>query len=119
VGVVSGEALIEEMVGKRGVGFAKSVGEGLGFGGLRAGCAVGVQRIADEQNFHFVLPDEAGYGFEVGTQSRAVEGEEWLRGETKGIGDGKADAAVADVKREGAGMRHGVSVRRGEAEGRE
>ena len=40
----------------------------------------------------------------------AVEGEERLRGEAEGVGDGEADAAVADVEREGAGMRHGVSV---------
>jgi hypothetical protein len=46
-----------------------------------------------------------------------VEGEERLRGEAEGVGDGEADAAVADVESqntggEGAGgCLHGDSVR--------
>ena len=40
-----------------------------------------------------------------------MEGEEGLGGEAERVGDGEADAAVADVEREGAGMWHGVSVR--------
>jgi hypothetical protein len=35
-----------------------------------------------------------------------------LRGEAEWVGDRETDAAVADVQREGAGMGHGVSVRR-------
>ena len=111
VGVVGGEALVEEMVGEGGVGFLEGLGEGLGFGGLGAGCAVGVEGIADEEDFDVVLADEAGDGFEVGAEGGAVEGEEGLGGEAEGVGDGEADAAVADVEREGAGMGHGVSVR--------
>ena len=96
-----------------GVGFAESGGEGLGFGGLGAGCAVGMERIADEEDFDFMLADEAGDGFEIGAEGGAVQGEERLRGETEGVGDGEADAAVADVEREDAGLGHGVSVRKG------
>ena len=40
-----------------------------------------------------------------------MEGEERLGGETEGVGDGEADAAVSYVEREDAGMGHGVSVR--------
>ena len=47
MGVMRGEALVEEMVGEGGVGFAEGVGEGLSFGCLRAGSAVGVEGIAD------------------------------------------------------------------------
>ena len=106
VGVVGGEALVEEMVEEGGVSFAESCGEGLGFGGLGAGCAVGVEGVADEEDFYFVLADEAGDGFEIGAEGGAMQGEERLRGETEGVGDGEADAAVADVECEGAGGGH-------------
>ena len=69
VGVVGGEALVEEVVLEGGVGFLKGVGEGLGLGGLGAGRAVGVEGVADEEDFDFVLADEAGDGFEVGAIS--------------------------------------------------
>ena len=117
---MGGEALVEEMDGESGVGlagcFRQGLGEGLGFGSLGAGCAVGVDWIADEEDFDFVLADEAGDGFEIGAEGGAVEGEERLRGEAEGVGDGETDAAVADVECEGAGMGHGVSVRRKNAD---
>jgi len=91
-------------VGEGGVGFFERVGEGLGFGGLCAGRAVGVEGVADEEDFYFVLADETGDGFEVGANGGAMEGEERLGGEAEGIGDGDADAAVTDVERERAGM---------------
>ena len=88
VGFVGCEALVEEMVGERGVGFLEGLGEGQCFEGLGAGCAVGVQGVADDEGFDVVLADEAGDGFEVGAEVGAVEGEERLRGEAEGIGDG-------------------------------
>ena len=111
VGVVGGETLVEKMVGEGGVSLLQSLGEGLGFGGLGAGGAVGVERVADEEDFDVVLADEAGDGFEVGAEGGAVEGEERLGGESEGVGDGETDAAVAYVERESAGMRHEGSVR--------
>ena len=99
------------MVSEGGVGFLEGLGEGLGFGRLGAGRAVGVEGVADEKGFDLVLADEAGDGFEVGAEGGAVEGEEGLGGEAERVGDGETDAAVADVQREGAGVRHGVSVR--------
>ncbi len=97
-------------MGEGRVGLLEGLGEGLGLGGLGAGGAVGVQGIADQEDFDFVLADEARDGFEVGAKGGAVEGEERLRGEAERVGDGETDAAVADVEREGAGMGHGVSV---------
>ena len=91
--------------------FLQGLGEGLGFGGLWAGRAVGVERVANQEGLDFVLADEASDGFEVRSERGAVKGEERLGGETEGVGDGETDAAVADVERESAGMRHGVSVR--------
>jgi len=76
------------MVRERGVGFFESLGEGQCFEGLRTGCAVGVQWVADDEGLYLVLADEAGDGFEVGAEVGAVEGEERLRGEAKGIRDG-------------------------------
>jgi len=113
VGVVGGEALVEQVVGEVGVGFAKSGSEGLGLGGLRAWRSVGVERIADEEDFDVVLADEACDGFEVGAQGGAMNGEKRLGDEAEGIGDGEADAAVADVQGEGAVVRHWLSVRKG------
>ena len=119
VGVVGGEALVEEVEGEGGVRWAdefkQGVGEGRGLGGLRAWGAVGVEGVADEEGFYFVLADEAGDGFEVGAEMGAMEGEERLRGEAEGVGDGEADALVAYVKGEDAGWRrgwHGLSVLR-------
>lgn len=112
MGVVGGEALVKEMMGEGRMGFLQCLCESLGLGGLRAGCAVGVKRVADEKNLDLVLADEAGDGFEVGAQSCAVEGEKRLSGETEGVGDSEADAAVAYVECEGARVRHRVSVRR-------
>lgn len=43
--------------------FGQGLGEGLGLGGLGAGCAVGVEGIANEDVLDVVLADEAGDGF--------------------------------------------------------
>jgi hypothetical protein len=114
VGFVGGEALIEEVEREGGVGgadeFDEGVGEGEGFEGLGAGGAVGVEGVADEEGVDVMLADEAGDGFEVGAEvglgGGAVEGEEGLGGEAEGVGDGQADALVADVEREDAGWGH-------------
>jgi hypothetical protein len=107
VGFLGGVALVEKMVSELWVLFAEDGGEGEGFYGLRAGCAVGVERIADDEDFDFVLADETGDRFEVGTLGGAVDGEEWAREDAELVCDGEADAAVADVEREGAGCWHG------------
>ena len=111
MGVVGGEALVEQVVREGGVCFPERLCEGLGFGGLETRGAVNVQRVADEKGFNVVLADEAGDGFEVSAEGGAVEREEGLGGEAERVGDGETDAAVAYVERESAGVRHDVSVR--------
>jgi UPF0755 protein len=59
-----------------------------------------------------VLADEARDGLQVGAERGAMEGEEGLRGEAEGVGDGEADTLVTDVDCEDAeGCGHGVSLR--------
>jgi len=82
---------------QRRVRFAEGCGEGLRFGGLRADGAVCVERVADDEDLDLVLADEAGDGFEVCAERGAVKGEERTRGEAELVGDGEADALVADV----------------------
>jgi hypothetical protein len=60
VGVVGGKTLIEQVVSKGRVGFSEGLGEGLGLGCLGAGCAVGMEGMADYEGFNFVLADETG-----------------------------------------------------------
>jgi hypothetical protein len=73
-----------------------------------------VQGVSDDDNLDLVLADEAGDGFQVGAKvgfgCSAVQGEERLGGEAEWVGDGDADAAIADIESEGAGGRHGSSV---------
>jgi hypothetical protein len=45
-----------------------------------------------------MLAEEAGDGLEVGAEGGAVEGEEGLGGKAEGVGDGEADALVADIE---------------------
>ena len=113
MGVAGGQALVEKMMGEGGVLGLEGPGEGLGFCGLRAGRAVGMEGVADDESRDVVLADEAGDGFEVGAECGAVEGEERLGGEAERVGDGETDAAVTDVEREDARGGHGGSVRGG------
>ncbi len=88
VGFLGGVTLVEEVMREVGVGGAELGGEGLSFGGLGAGGAIGVERVADEEDLDAVLADEAGDGLEVGAEVGAVHGEERLRGEAEGVGEG-------------------------------
>ena len=56
-----------------------------------------MQRIADDNDFHPVLTDEARDGFQVRAQRRASQSKERLRGDAERIGDGDADATIANV----------------------
>jgi len=97
MGIMGGESLVEEVMGEGGVGFLQGVGEGLGLGCLGAGCAVGVEGVADDKGLDFVLADEAGDRFEVCAEGGAVDSKEGLGGEAERVCDGEADTAVADV----------------------
>src|ERR1700722_593950 len=85
---------------------AQRCGKGLRLFRLRARCSVGVQRVADEDDFYLVLSDEASDGFEICARGSAMQRKKRLRGDPERIGDGDADAAVANVERECAGMGH-------------
>lgn len=103
VGFECSEALVEQVMLKVRMLRAESFGEGAGLGGLRAGRAVGVERMAGDKDSHVVLADEAGDGLQVGALGGAVDREQGLRGEVELIADGESDPAVADVQRESAG----------------
>jgi hypothetical protein len=106
VSVMGGEAFVEEMEREVGVGFSEGFGEGDSFDGLRAIGAVGVEGVADYDDFDAVLTDKSGDGFKVGALVGAVQGEERLRGEAEGIGDCETDALVTYVERECARVGH-------------
>ena len=88
VGLLGSVAFVEQVVREGGVGFAEIGGEGLGFCGLGARGAVGVEGVADEEGVDVVLTDEAGDGLEVRSEGGAVEREERLGGEAERVGDG-------------------------------
>ncbi len=102
VGLGGGEALVPEVDGEAEVG-AELLGEGLRLGGLWALVAGHVQGIADDGFGGGVLAQDAGDGFHVGAGVGAVQGEERLRGVAERVGDGDADAAVANIEGEDAG----------------
>jgi hypothetical protein len=102
VGLGGGEALVPEVDGEGELG-AEVGGEGLGLGGLGALVAGHVEGIADDGLGDLVLAEETGDGLEVRAAAGAVEGEDGLRGEAEGVGEGDADAAVADVETNDAG----------------
>lgn len=113
-----GETLVEEMDRQFRMGcfevFLKGLQEGAGFGGLPAGSAIGIQRVADDHDLYFVLADKSGDGLQIGAQvglwCGAMQGKEWLRKDSQGIGNGQTDTPVSDVKRESTWMGHCVSV---------
>jgi hypothetical protein len=107
-----GEALIPEMNGKFEV-VTELGGEGLDFGGLRTGVSGGIEREADDDLVEGAEAEQVREVAEVVAAAGAGEGIERLGGDAEGIGDGDADAAVADVETEngtenGAGWRSGV-----------
>ncbi len=110
VGVTGGKTLVQQMQPKVGMGreqiSLQALNKGLHLGRLGARGSIRVQRMADDQNLHLVPAEKARNGFDIGAKAGAVEGKERLRGQTQRVRDGQADAAVADVQRESAGMSH-------------
>jgi hypothetical protein len=90
---------------------AEDVGELLDFGGPGTLVAGEVEGIADEDFGDFVLADEAEEAAEVFASGFTPEGEEGLGCLKHWVGDGEADAGLADVECEDAGDGHGVSAR--------
>ena len=113
-----GKALIPEMNGKFEV-VTELGGEGLDFGGLRAGISGGIEREADDDLVEGAEAEQVREVAEVVAAAGAGEGIERLGGDAEGIGDGDADAAVTDVETEdgtgsGAGSGIGWGRRHGE-----
>ncbi len=116
VGLGGGEALVEEVKAEVGVLLTEMGGEGLGLGGLRAGITGEMERKADDDVGDEVFADDASDRLQVEVQGFAMEGKERLGGDAEGVGEGEADAAVADVEGEdaliwGSGGVHRMSVR--------
>ncbi len=101
MGLGGGKALVPQVDGEVEL-FADLFGEGLGLGGLRALIAGHIEGVSDDSLGDGVLAQDAGYGLHVGTAIGAVKGEEGLRGEAEGIGEGDTDAAVAYVETDDA-----------------
>ena len=100
MGFAGGEAFVPEMEGQAGEGGEFS-GEGLGFGGLTALVAGEMDGIADDDGCNGEAPAETGQRAQVfAVVVTALDGEHGLRREAELIGDGDADAAVADVEAE-------------------
>ena len=103
-----GEALVPQMDGQAGE-LAECGGEGLGFGCLGARLAGKMDGIADDDGGHGEAAREARQGAQVfsgdgGRGATALEREHRLRREAQLVGDGHADASVADVEAEIAGF---------------
>jgi len=79
--VAGRKAFVEQVMREGGMGLAQGRGEGQRLGGLRAGAAVHVQWVADNDGTDGVLAKKAGNGFQIGAERRAVDGEERLRGQ--------------------------------------
>ena len=102
VGFGGGKALIPEMDGEAEL-FAERGGKGLSAGGLRALVAGHVEWVADDGfGDRRVLAQDAGDGFQVVLQAPAVQREERLGGVAERVGQGQADAALANIKAENA-----------------
>ncbi len=108
--LLRGEAFVKKVVREGGVLGEERFSKALCFGGLSTGGAVCVDGVADEECGDLVLADKARDGFEVCAKRGAVQREEGLGGEIQGIGDGQADAAVANVEGKNATEGHVGSV---------
>jgi hypothetical protein len=104
VGFAGGEPLVPEMDGQFGE-FAEFGGKGLCFGGLRTRFAGQVQGIADHNACDRISTREPGERAEIFARIAAArERHDGLRGQPQLVRYGNADAPVADVECEVAGV---------------
>jgi len=104
VSFARGEALVPQVDGQPGER-AKLGGEGLRFGGLGAEFSGEMDGVANNDAYDAKAAAEAGNRTEVvsGNARRwaaTLQGQDRLGGEAEFVGDGDADAAVADVEAE-------------------
>lgn len=104
VRLLGGEPLVAK-VDRQAGDCTKFVGEDPRFCGLRAFASVEMKRMADDDPGNVVAPRQPGQRAEVFPPIVApVESENRLRRKPQLIGDGYADAAIADVESEIAGL---------------
>jgi hypothetical protein len=87
--------------------FAEHLGKRLRFDGLRAQVAGHIERIPNDNLLTIVPADDAQKRFCVLTALGANQGHDRLGGEANIVGDGDADATVADIETEQSPMRVG------------
>ena len=103
---VGGEPLVEHVVGETSLLGEEGLGESASFERLLADRAIRVQGITDDKGIHVVAAYEAPNTFQISAEGRAMESEEWLRGEVKGIRDRESNAPVTYVESESPASGH-------------
>jgi len=101
VGLDRGEALVPEMDGELELG-AEVVGKFFDPDGLSRIGSGEAEGKADDDFGDIVIPDHLCELLEVSTLVAALEGVNALGGDAEQVGDGHADAAVADIESEEA-----------------
>jgi hypothetical protein len=110
VRLVAGEALIPKVNGQTGQ-FAKLGRKNLGFGGLRAQLPGKVKRIAHHDSGHGEAPRQPRQRAEILARiAIPLQGENRLHRDAEFVADGNANAPIADVEGQIAGMGSGFQV---------
>jgi hypothetical protein len=110
VGFAAGQALVPQVDGQASQ-LSQLSGKGLGFGGLGAQFAGQMHGIAHYDAGDLIAAGQAGEGTQiVALVAAPLEGEHRLSREPEFVADSHADAAIADVEREIAGMGGGLQV---------
>ena len=104
MGFGGGEPLVPQGDGELKL-LAQDFGEGVHLGSLGAQISRHVERVADDDVGAVVFAHDAGERLQVLSAVGADQGEHRL-GQSQQIGDGHADAAVAYVEAEDAGLIH-------------
>jgi hypothetical protein len=104
VGFMRGQPLVAQ-VNRQPRQLTKFRGEGLSFFGLGASLTRHMQRVADHNRAYSIAPGEARQGTEiVAAVSFSLKGHHWMRGYAQLVRNGYADATVANVESEIAGL---------------
>lgn len=98
MGRFRGQALVPE-VNRQASQRAQFGGKGLRLGGLRAQLAGEMERIADHDSSHAKPPRQARQRAQIlAPVAAALQRQHRLRGQPQFVGDGYADAAIADIE---------------------
>lgn len=98
------EALVPQVDGQAGQ-FGEAGGKRLGLGRLKTGVTCQMKRIADHNCGDIEATGKPGQRAQILARIAApLQGEHGLGGEPQFVGDGDADAAVADIETEKTGL---------------